>query len=166
MIHERKKSRIKPLPPGEKPMKRPGDKTRPGKSINKFKQKAFLASYVKHRGNKCRAAKDCGINLDTMWKWFRRDPVFRAEAETVLETFYDELWTALVDRGIEKSDIAAMFLLKERYPEKFDDNVRKAVYLQKNQIADPDKAAPTQIVFVREPERQSNEVSKLDEPQE
>ena len=147
-------------------MKRPGDKTRPGKAVNKFKQKEFLVAYVKCRGNKYKAARECKIQPDTMWRWFRRDPIFRAEAEKVLETFYDELWTALVARGIEKSDIAAMFLLKERYPEKFDDNVRKAVYLQKNQIADPDKAPPTQIVFMREPERQSDEVSKLDEPEE
>lgn len=126
---------------------------KPGRTANYVKQQEFILAFVKHRGNKAAAAREIGIQPDTAWEWFKRDAKFRKQVDLRLEEFYDGLWARLMDRATEKSDTAAMFLLKERYPERFDDNIRKAKWLLDKGVDDPERAAPMQIVFVREPKK-------------
>lgn len=112
-------------------------------------QDQYIAEHILNGGVKIRAARKLQIPWSTLMGWFKDDEDFRARVEQAESEWYDDIRSCLMDRAKEKSDQAAFFFLKARFPETYDDEVRRAKYMAENNIASPD-AAPVQVILVRD----------------
>lgn len=115
------------------------------RKTNELIQEQFIAAYIKNLGVKSKAAAECGVPYITARSWFKK-PEFVARVKEAEDQFYDTIRGALIQRAVKKSDQAAFFFLKSRYPEVYDDNIRRLKYLRDNNLADPDAPATTIIL--------------------
>ena len=76
----------------------------------------FLACYSK-TGNITEACRVAGVARFTVFRWRKASPDFDALVRAALDDAMDNLEGALIQRGLEKSDIAAFFMLKKHRPE-------------------------------------------------
>ena len=112
-------------------------------------QDQYIAEHIQCGGVKIRAARKLGIPWSTLMNWFRDDEDFRARVEQAESEWYDDIRACLMERAKEKSDQAAFFFLKARYPETYDDEVRRAKWHNETGTQSPD-AAPVQVYLVRD----------------
>lgn len=99
-----------------------------GKRINKIKQTEWIQEYVTNGGYKRRAAEKVKVSYSTVKLWLQ-NAEFKEQVEEAEECWFEELRSAMMARAIEKSDNLAMFFMKARDPERYDDNVRKRRFL-------------------------------------
>lgn len=71
-----------------------------------------------------RAARHAGISRQHAYAERNRDPRFAEAWKEALDVGVAKLEKALWKRGVEKSDVAAIFLLKAHKPEVYNENVR------------------------------------------
>ena len=125
---------------------------------NRLKQEQYIAAYIACGGVKLRAAKKVGAAYSNVKLWFEQDEWFKQRIEEAESEWLDGIRAALMKRAIEKSDTAAFFFLKAKYPEIYDDDVRKAKWLAERGIQNPDIQIPVRAILVRDelPERLVN----------
>lgn len=119
------------------------------------RQQHYIVSHIKFGGVKTKACEDCGIPRATVNFWFATVPEFKKAVLEAEDHWYESLLAAAMQRAVTKSDNLLMFLLKSRYPEVFDDGVRRAKWLRDNGMKDPDMPEPAtiQIVTMPRPEK-------------
>lgn len=122
------------------------------RKTNLLAQEQFIAEYLANGGVKLRAANKLKISYSQVKKWFVDDEEFKARIAEAESQWMDGIRAALMKRAMEKSDTAAIFLLKAHDPEQYDDNIRKAKYLNEHGFVDPDVQPIVRAVLVREPE--------------
>ena len=132
-------------------------KGRPRRKETDIIQQTYIAEYIKCLGRKALAARNIGISIETVYKW-KLDPNFQAKLEAAEEEWYDMLKASLMKRAMEKSDLAAFAILSAREPEKYDQAIRKAMWLSRNGVDDPERQPPMQITFVREAKIEGGDV--------
>lgn len=118
---------------------------------NIIAQDKFIAEYYLNGGRKKAAAESSGCGWSTVKSWFADDEEFKKRVEEYREVWREDLRATARQRAVEKSDVLLMFLMKADQPEVYDDNVRKAIYLAKIGVPDPDTQKPVQIIMQREP---------------
>lgn len=112
-------------------------------------QDLFITEYFANGGRKKAAAEKCEIGWTTVKEWFQRDKAFVERVDEFHDTWKDNLRAVALKRASERSDVLLMFMLKSIDPSTYDDNLRKAIYLSKLGIQDPDAQKPIQITFSR-----------------
>lgn len=126
-----------------------------GKTTNRVRQAKYIEAHLACGGIRREAAKAADVPLDSVYRWFNKDPKFIA----LLREAEHELAQALVlsgtKRALAKSDTLTIFFLKAQYPEVYDDAIRRLAWMKANGIEDPDRAPPTTIIIERGPDRPS-----------
>lgn len=112
-------------------------------------QDRFIAEYFTNGGRKKAAAEKCEIGWTTVKEWFAKDAAFKSRVDEFHDTWKDNLRAVALRRASEKSDVLLMFMLKSIDPATYDDNLRKAIYLNSLGLTDPDAQKPIQITFSR-----------------
>ncbi len=113
-------------------------------------QDKFIAEYVANGGVKLRATTKLGIDYKNACRWFK-DPEFVERLTEAEDHWYESLKAALLNRALTKSDQAAFFLLKSKFPEVYDDNVRKAKWLDERGMTDPDSTVDINVNLIQGP---------------
>lgn len=116
---------------------------------NKLARDKFIEEYIANGGIKLKAAKKLGLAYSNVKSWFS-EPEFIEQVAKAEEQWFDAIRAALMRRAIEKSDMAAFFLMKAHDPENYDDNIRRIKYLHQKGIPDPDAERPIQVVLLRD----------------
>lgn len=112
-------------------------------------QDLFIAEYFANGGRKKAAAEKCDIGWTTIKRWFAEDPEFVERVNEFHDTWKENLRAVALRRASEKSDVLLIFMLKSIDPATYDDNLRKAIFLHRMGIHDPDAQPPTRILLVR-----------------
>ena len=114
---------------------------------NKTRQARYIQSHLACYGVKREASRKSGIPLSTIMSWFANDDAFCAEVKEAEDQLYEELFASGIKRAKEKSDTLAIFFLKARYPELYDDNYRK-IQWEKNAEAELREKHPLPAIMV------------------
>ena len=112
--------------------------SKPGR-FNKTKQKAYVAAYLENLGVKAAARRATGIQQHTVEKWERDDPEFKVMLEACELEWFEKLKAAGIARAGKRSDTLLIFFLKSKFPEMYDDSIRRMHHEQKNFEANKDK---------------------------
>ena len=100
-------------------------KFRPNPNSGAYKETKkleFLREYPKY-GGMTMTARAVGLDPSTVFKWRQSDPTFAEAFNQVDLLVHEDLRRVLIRRAKERSDIAAMFLLKGAFPEQYNDRM-------------------------------------------
>ena len=86
--------------------------------MSQAKKDRFLEVYPKI-GTVRAASEAAGISYRTFYRWLEADDNFAAEFAHAKEAAADRLEEALIERAMERSDVAAIFILKGLRPDKY-----------------------------------------------
>ena len=75
-----------------------------------------------------------GISYSTAKRWFRSDVSFQNLYNAYRQEWLSELEIEYRKRALAKSDILLIFMLKSLAPERYDDQIRKARFMEREQI--------------------------------
>jgi hypothetical protein len=120
------------------------------KKPNQVAQDAFIAEYFANGGRKKAACEKLGIGWTTCKDWFVEDPAFVKRVEEFRDFWRENLRAQAIKRGMEKSDVLLMFMLKSLDPETYDDTTRHAKWMIDHDIDIDDGARIPNIIFVSE----------------
>ncbi len=86
------------------------------------KRAAFLA-FLASGGTVAAAARSIGMSRMNAYLTRDADPAFAAEWDAAIDEGTEQLEQVAIQRGIEKSDVLLIFMLKGRKPDTYRDNL-------------------------------------------
>lgn len=74
------------------------------------------------------AAEAAGVGRRTVYQWREQDDEFAAEWDAVEDAQLDQVERAVIKRAQDKSDLAAIFVLRNRRPGRYNVDSRTTVH--------------------------------------